>query len=112
MKEAMRCHPGVSYPLERVVPAGGITICGVHVAEGTVLGVSAPVIHSDTSIFGEDALEFNPERWLSSDEEHIKRMERHLMTVRYLSFLFVNFGVVISNAKPPCSSSDMVPEPA
>ena len=83
MKEAMRCHPGVSYPLERIVPAGGITLCGVHIAEGTVLGVSAPVIHGDTSIFGEDALVFNPERWLSPDEEYVKRMDRHLMTVRY-----------------------------
>ena len=83
MKEAMRCHPGVSYPLERIVPHGGITICAVPIAEGTVIGVSAPVIHSDTSIFGEDALSFNPERWLSPDEDHVKRMDRHLMTVSY-----------------------------
>lgn len=83
MKEAMRCHPGVSYPLERVVPPGGANLCGVHLNEGTIVGVNPVVIHRDTSIFGEDALQFNPERWLGNDTEHIKSMDRHLMTVGY-----------------------------
>jgi cytochrome P450 len=82
MKEAMRCHPGVSYPLERLVPAGGETICGHYLKEGTIVGVNAAVIHRDTTIFGEDALAFNPERWLGPDEERIKTMDRNLMTVR------------------------------
>lgn len=81
MKEAMRCHPGVSYPLERVVPPGGAELCGVHLNEGTIVGVNPVVIHRDTNIFGDDALQFNPERWLGDDTEHIKNMDRHLMTV-------------------------------
>ncbi|KAF5610572.1 cytochrome p450 oxidoreductase [Fusarium tjaetaba] len=83
MKEAMRCCPGVSYPLERVVPAGGAQLCGVHIQEGTVVGINPVVIHRDPSIFGPDAQEFNPERWLGSDTENIKNMDRHLMTFGY-----------------------------
>ena len=82
MKEAMRCHPGVSYPLERVVPAGGATICGSHINEGVIVGINPAVIHRDKSIFGQDALSFRPERWLVDDAERIKVMDRHLMTVR------------------------------
>jgi cytochrome P450 len=82
MKEAMRCCPGVSFPLERIVPAGGAQLCGVHIQEGTVVGVNPAVIHRDRSIFGPDADAFNPERWLGSDTENIKKMDRHLMTVR------------------------------
>lgn len=81
MKEAMRCHPGVSYPLERIVPAGGQVICGHYFNEGTIVGMNAVVMHRDTSIFGDDALEFRPERWLDPDEERVKNMDRHLMTV-------------------------------
>lgn len=81
MKEAMRCHPGVSYPLERLVPAGGEVICGQYMKEGTIVGINAAVIHRNTDIFGEDALQFNPERWLGPDEERIKNMDRNLMTV-------------------------------
>ncbi|KAK1038011.1 Cytochrome p-450 [Friedmanniomyces endolithicus] len=83
MKEAMRCHPGVSYPLDRVVPRGGADICGVHLLEGTIVGVNPAVIHRDTSIFGNDALSFRPEGWLTGDEERTKLMDRHLMTFGY-----------------------------
>ena len=79
----MRCHPGVSYPLERIVPKGGTELCGVHLREGTVVGINPAVIHRDQSIFGEDASEFNPERWLGLDEEARKTMDRHLMTVSH-----------------------------
>jgi len=82
MKEAMRCNPGVSFPLERTVPPGGAEICGVRFGPGTIVGINPAVIHHDKSVFGEDAAEFNPERWLTSDDERIKYMDRHLMTVR------------------------------
>lgn len=81
MKEAMRCHPSVSFPLERVVPEGGTTLCGVHLEAGTVVGANPAVIHHDTNIFGEDAAEFRPERWTESAEDRVKVMDRHLMTV-------------------------------
>ncbi|RDH36020.1 cytochrome P450 [Aspergillus welwitschiae] len=83
IKEAMRCHPGVSFPLERVVPEGGADLCGVHLAAGTVVGINPAVLHHDTSIFGDDAGEFRPERWIESTEEQVKIMDRHLLTFGY-----------------------------
>jgi len=81
MKEAMRCHPGVSFPLERVVPEGGTNISGIHIGAGTIVGINAAVIHRDKTIFGDDADEFRPERWIESSEEHMKLMNRYHMTV-------------------------------
>ncbi|GKT70702.1 P450 monooxygenase [Colletotrichum tofieldiae] len=79
LKEAMRMHPGVSYPLERVVPAGGSRLGGQFLPEGTIVGANAAVLHRNRHIFGEDADEFRPERWLG-DEEKVKIMDRHLLT--------------------------------
>ncbi|KPM41703.1 hypothetical protein AK830_g4860 [Neonectria ditissima] len=80
IKEAMRMHPGVSYPLERVVPREGARLCGQYLPAGTIVGVNAAVIHRDRGIFGDDADEFSPERWLSNDQERIKLMDRSLLT--------------------------------
>jgi cytochrome P450 len=88
MKEAMRCHPGVSFPLERVVPPGGTTLCGTHFAAGTVVGINPAVIHHDKTIFGEDAASFRPERWIEADIDKIKTMDRYLLTVRQSPCLF------------------------
>lgn len=86
MKEGMRCHPGVSFPLERVVPEGGTVLCGAHLEAGTIVGINPAVMHHDRMIFGDDAAAFRPERWTESEEEHIKLMDRHLMTVRMLLY--------------------------
>ena len=82
MKEAMRVHPGVGFPLERLVPAGGTTLVGKYLPAGTIVSMSAPVMHCNTDIFGKDAHEFRPERWLESGPEQIKIMDRSLLTVR------------------------------
>lgn len=76
----MRMHPGVSYPLERVVPEGGAELCGAHLPAGTIVGVKPAVIHRNQDIFGEDADQFTPERWLD-EEARVKEMDRHLLTV-------------------------------
>lgn len=76
IKESLRLHPGVSYPLERIVPSGGAYLCGHHLPAGTAVGVHAWVVHRDTRIFGDDANEFRPERWIDSDMEKMKQMNR------------------------------------
>ena len=81
MKEAMRCHPGVSFPLERIVPDGGVDLCGAHLQPGTIVGINAAVLHREKSIFGEDAAQFRPERWTECNDEHGKFMDRYIMTV-------------------------------
>lgn len=79
MKEALRMHPATGLPLERVVPAGGAEIGDKFFPEGTIVGMNSWVAHRDTSVFGPDANEFRPERWLSSDKEKLSVMERSWM---------------------------------
>jgi cytochrome P450 len=82
-------HPGVSYPLERIVPRGGATLCGHNLPAGTTLGVNPAVIHRDKSIFGDDADEFCPERWdPRMSTRDIQNMDRHLLMVSTFVIIF------------------------
>ncbi len=85
IKEALRCHPAVALPLERIVPEGGIQINQWHIPEGTTIGISAWVLHYDTTVFGDDAYSFCPERWADdgSEEgkERLRIMERSFFAV-------------------------------
>lgn len=70
IREALRLVPGNLFPQERYVPAGGLTLPdGQFVPEGTVVGFSAYVMHRNKTVWGEDAEQFRPERWLPGDEE-------------------------------------------
>jgi cytochrome P450 len=75
IKEALRLHPAVGLPLERVVPPGGMEISGRHFEGGTIVGISAWIVQRDKGVYGEDADSWRPERWLE-DEERRKRMDR------------------------------------
>ncbi|KAL2834623.1 cytochrome P450 [Aspergillus pseudoustus] len=83
MKEAMRLHPGVGFPLERFVPPGGAEICGHRLPGGTNVSISAPVIHHNKDIYGEDADSFRPERWLEASPEALKAMDRYFLAFGY-----------------------------
>jgi hypothetical protein len=75
-------HPGVGYPLERIVPAEGAEICGYNVPGGTVVGMNAAVVHRDKHVFGADADTFRPERWTEEGASgDLKHMDRALLTV-------------------------------
>ncbi|KAI1110951.1 cytochrome P450 [Nemania sp. NC0429] len=76
IKEALRIHPATGLPLERVVPAGGATISGCFFPAGTIVGINAWVAHRNTQVFGEDADEFRPDRWLTSDHNKLAAMNR------------------------------------
>lgn len=79
LKEALRIHPAVGLCLWREVPAGGATICGTYFPAGTNVGVNAWVVHRNKDVWGEDADEFRPERWLESSEEKLKAMNAMYM---------------------------------
>lgn len=78
----MRVHPSNCYPLERVVPEEGATVCNIQLPKGTIISSSAPLINCNEEIFGPDAKTFNPERWLKADAEQLRVMERTYFTVR------------------------------
>ena len=71
----------------RSVSRGGLTIAGKHVPEGVEAACNPWIVNRDKAVWGEDAEEFRPERWLSDggdeDEERLKRYNRYLMTWGY-----------------------------
>jgi cytochrome P450 len=63
IEETLRLSPVVPAQLPREVMDGGITIDGQFVPEGTVVGVSAYVVHHNEEAFPEP-WSFRPERWI------------------------------------------------
>lgn len=69
IREALRLVPGEMFPQERVVPAGGLTLPdGQFVAQGTVIGFTSYVMHRNKAVWGADAEEFRPERFLRDEQ--------------------------------------------
>lgn len=95
IREAIRMHPSVGMILGRIVPKGGAMIAGKFVPEGTEVGISPWVLHRDPLVF-EDPNSFNPERWLTEDQEKLRIMNRsffafgagpHTCSGRWISML-------------------------
>ncbi|KAF2498278.1 cytochrome P450 [Lophium mytilinum] len=69
IKEAMRIHSTSSLGLPRQLPPGpGITLCGHHFPQFTVLSVPAYTIHHSTAIWGADADVYRPDRWFTATD--------------------------------------------
>lgn len=81
IQEAIRMHPPFNLPLERVVPKGGVIVLGYHLPEGTKVGGSPYVVNRHKGTFGEDAESWKPERWISKDEGHKRKLEQSMLTV-------------------------------
>lgn len=75
IKEGMRLFPVSNWPLERLVPAGGVTIAGMFFPEKTSVGCLPLTVHLNAKVFGEDAHIYSPERWLTPDRERLRQME-------------------------------------
>ncbi|KAJ9603636.1 hypothetical protein H2200_011822 [Cladophialophora chaetospira] len=80
IREAMRVHPSNCYPLERIVPPGGAEILGHHIPGGVNVAMMAPILNRAESIYGQDAEQFRPERWLEASPEALKAMDRSYFT--------------------------------
>ncbi|KAL2019871.1 hypothetical protein VTK56DRAFT_9133 [Thermocarpiscus australiensis] len=98
LKEAMRVRPAVGLNITRLVPPEGAELDGHFFPGGTSVACNGWVLHRDGEVFGQDADDFRPERWLE-DEERAKRMERymfqfgggsHLCIGRNLALLEIN----------------------
>ena len=82
VKETLRYSPSTPMIMPRCVGEGGLELDGRHVPEGAEMGANPYVVHRDTTVFGEDAHLFRPERWLGN-EERVREMDRYLMTWGY-----------------------------
>lgn len=67
IKEAFRIFPSVQLNLARVVPEGGVQLNGTYIPHGYRVGINPPVVHFDKDVFGPDADQFRPDRWLQAD---------------------------------------------
>lgn len=89
IEEAMRMHPVVGLPLERIVPAQGLTLPdGRFLAPGTIVGLNAWVVHQDKIVFGQDAESFNPERWLQGPDETAMEFQTRRLRMREANLTF------------------------
>ena len=73
VNEGMRLHPSVGFTMPRHVPAGGATISGFHFPEGYRVGINGAVVHYDKDVFGLDAENFNPDRWIEGDAVRMEK---------------------------------------
>lgn len=65
--------------LPRVAPKGGLKIGEMYFPEGVTLTVSPSVTHLSKNLWGPDAQEFRPERWLEPDAN---AKEKYFIPVR------------------------------
>ncbi|KAF5723049.1 cytochrome P450 monooxygenase [Fusarium mundagurra] len=73
IKEALLMFSPTTMGLARVVPKGGVNIAGRHFQEGTILSISPNIVHSSKVIWGDDADQWNPERWMSGDAKKLDK---------------------------------------
>ncbi|TLS26464.1 hypothetical protein PpBr36_05515 [Pyricularia pennisetigena] len=81
IREGMRCHPPVTLPMPKMVPAGGDTVVvdgrEVFLPGGTHVSYAAWALHMRRDVYGEDATCFRPERWLAEeDPDRLARMQK------------------------------------
>lgn len=81
-RETLRYQPSTPMIIPRYVSSDGLYLDGKWVPPGTEIGANPYVIHRDKGVFGNDAEEFRPGRWLE-DPEKEKEMERYILTWGY-----------------------------
>lgn len=74
--EGLRKFPSVSQLRERVVPPGGDTLGRFHLPEGTFVGLNAWGAQLNKAIYGDDAENYCPERWLIDDADRLRVMHQ------------------------------------
>lgn len=91
VKETMRLNPSFQGQFSRVSPEGGgvggggglEVLPGVVVPGGVWLSVNTYISQRDKNIFGEDAEEFKPERWLPIGGDRYRTMSKYLSVFGY-----------------------------
>lgn len=60
--------------LPRVAPKGGTKFDNTFFPEGTILSCNPYVLHTSKSLWGPDAAEYNPDRWLSPNAASLEKL--------------------------------------
>lgn len=91
VREALRILPGVSMPLERYAPQGGCRLSdGSLLPEGVAVGLNPYILCRNKDIYGQDAEEFRPERWLRDVDggESEEQFEERLAAMNSIDLTF------------------------
>jgi cytochrome P450 len=94
IRQSMRLNPGIAMVFECVPPEAGFTLPdGRYILAGTKVGINPGVTSRDYAIFGEDADDFRPDRWLRRDYETAEQYEeRHRRMNDTCDFVFGGGG--------------------
>lgn len=94
VREGLRIHPPAALEAPKVVPRGGDTVTiedkEYYLPGGTNIWNNSWGVHRKVAIFGADAEEFRPERWLPSPDAPPADEEARLANMRRVNDL--NFG--------------------
>ena len=90
VKEALRLHFPIIGLMERRVPDGQELElpCGKKIPGGTVIGMLPDLIGRDKEVFGQDADDFNPERWLQRADEPDEAFKERLKVMKASNLSF------------------------
>jgi cytochrome P450 len=80
--ETMRLCPSVPNIFPRLVSSPGMQLAGKSVAQGVEVTCNPYLVHHDKAIYGPDAEEFRPERWLE-DKEKAKQYAKYNFAFGY-----------------------------
>ncbi|OAL53260.1 cytochrome P450 [Pyrenochaeta sp. DS3sAY3a] len=72
IKEGIRLNPPATNLFARLSPSGGKTIDGHFIPEGTEITSHAYTVQRDKGLYGEDAEDFNPERWMVNEKRNFE----------------------------------------
>ena len=90
--EGFRTLPAAALPLERRVGANGMILNGrdgrVVLPPDTLVGINPYVINRDKDVFGPDADQYRPERWLRGDKETEQNFQDRLSRMRATDMTF------------------------
>lgn len=81
VKETMRLCPSAPNIFPRMSPKGGYEIDGRFIPGEVEVTCNPWLVHRDAKVYGEDAMEFKPERWL--DAENAKVFDKYSMVFGY-----------------------------
>ncbi|KAJ7258960.1 cytochrome P450 [Mycena rebaudengoi] len=68
INEGLRILSTSGLGLPRVVPQGGLAVCGRFFPAGSIVGVPSYTIHRDPDIWGNDPDVYRPERWFDPEK--------------------------------------------
>lgn len=94
VKETLRVWPSVPSNFPRLVDKNGMELFGKFAPEGTEIACNSWVVQRDPSIYGDDALEFRPERWLDK-EEKVAEYNRYNMSFGYGARICLGMNIAL-----------------